>query len=124
MRRKSSNAQKLKDTIYRDTKILKIYSHFRSKLPRYKKNNSFLVAISGGPDSMALAAMSFVLKNEEKFKVFFALVDHGIRKNSNKEASNVKLILKKKGINIKILRNKKKYLIMFKRTLGILDTIF
>mgnify|MGYP001217828444 CR=1 FL=1 len=108
MRRKSSNAQKLKDTIYRDTKILKIYSHFRSKLPRYKKNNSFLVAISGGPDSMALAAMSFVLKNEEKFKVFFALVDHGIRKNSNKEASNVKLILKKKGINIKILRNKKK----------------
>ena len=123
MRRKSSNAQKLKDSIYRDTKILKIYSHFRSKLPKYKKNNSFLVAISGGPDSMALAAMSFVLKNEEKYKVFFCISGSRYQKKLNKEASNVKSILKKKGINIKILRNKKKYLIIFKRTLGILDMI-
>ena len=43
-----------------------------------------------------------------KCKVYFILVDHGIRKNSAKEALQVKKILKKHNIKLKILKNKKK----------------
>ena len=36
-----------------------------------------------------------------EYKVHFLLVDHGIRKNSTKEALNVKNILEKKEIKLK-----------------------
>ena len=52
MKRKNLNAAKLKDAVLKDKKISKIYS----KLNLTTKNTkSFLAAISGGSDSMALA---------------------------------------------------------------------
>ena len=57
---------------------------------------------------MALAGLSSILMSEKKYKVFFALVDHGIRKNSSKEANQVKKLLKKNNIRLEILKNKKR----------------
>jgi tRNA(Ile)-lysidine synthase len=85
-----------------------IYSNFKSSLKKYIKNENFLVAVSGGPDSLALTALSKIYSNEKKNKIFFVLIDHGIRANSFDEAKNVKSLLKKKQIDLIILRNNEK----------------
>tara|TARA_B100000780_G_scaffold278561_1_gene252533 strand:- start:246 stop:1295 length:1050 start_codon:yes stop_codon:yes gene_type:complete len=89
-------------------KLSLIYSNFKSQLEKTIKKQSFLVAVSGGPDSLALTALSYEYSIEKKNKVHFVIVDHGIRKNSKKEASAVKDFLKKKRIKLIILTNKKK----------------
>ncbi len=108
MKIKNLNALKNRDIFIKDKKIVEIYSKLKAILLKYKKNNSFGIAVSGGPDSMALAYLSRNLLTEMKCKVYFILVDHGIRKNSAKEALQVKKILKKHNIKLKILKNKKK----------------
>ena len=108
MKRKNLSVAKLRDVFIRDKKISEIYFKLRSVLSKYKKNNSFAVSISGGPDSMALAALSNLLIHNEKYRIHFLLVDHGIRVNSSKEALKVQRLLKKNKINLKILKNKKK----------------
>ena len=85
-----------------------IYLNFKLYLKNLKKKKNFLVAVSGGPDSLALTVLSKIYSNEEKNKIFFILIDHNIRLNSSKEAKAVKLLLKKKKINLIILKNKKK----------------
>ena len=100
MRTKNSSVTRL-DTLIVNSKV-------KSILNKYKKNNIFVVGVSGGPDSLALSYITNSLKNKSKFKFFFALVDHGIRKNSNTEALKVKDLLKKHKIKLEILRNKKK----------------
>jgi tRNA(Ile)-lysidine synthase len=107
MSKKDSSVLQLKN-LSSNNKTSLIYSNFRSQLNTSIKKNTFLVAVSGGPDSLALSALSYVYSIEKKTKVFFVLVDHGIRTNSSKEAQNVKNLLKKSGIKLKILRNKKK----------------
>ena len=104
MKRKNLNAKKLKDVILKDKKISKIYSKLNSTT---NKTKSFLAAISGGSDSMALALLSKLLKEEKNKKVYFVHVDHAIRKNSSKEALQLKNILKKYKIHLKIIKNKK-----------------
>jgi len=108
MKRKNLSVAKPNDVFIQDKKIAEIYFKLSSVLSKYKKNNSFAAAISGGPDSMALAALSKLLVVEEKYRVHFLLVDHGIRKDSGKEALKVKRLLKKNKINLKILKNRKK----------------
>ena len=107
MSKKNSSVLRLKD-LSLNNKTSPIYFNFKSQLEISIKKNTFLVALSGGPDSLALSALSYAYSIENKSKVFFVLVDHGIRKNSSKEAQNVKRLLKKKGINLTILKNKKK----------------
>ena len=81
-----------------------IYSNFKNKLDKLKRK-SYLVAISGGPDSLALAALSKAYSTEKKTKFYYTLVNHNIRRNSSKEADQVKALLKKHKINLKILNN-------------------
>ena len=69
MKRKSSNVQKLKNTLLQDKKILRIYIELKNFLSKNKNIKSFTVALSGGPDSMALAGLSNFLMREEKYKV-------------------------------------------------------
>jgi len=107
MNKKDSSVLQLKD-LSSNNKTSHIYSNFRSQLNTSIKKNTFLVAVSGGPDSLALSALSHTYLIEKKSKVFFVLVDHGIRTNSSIEAQNVKNLLKKKGINLTVLKNKKK----------------
>ena len=63
-----------------------------------------LVAVSGGPDSLALTALTKAY-SYTKIKFFYALINHNIRKNSHQEALKTKTLLKK--INLKIFLNKK-----------------
>ena len=79
MKIKNLNVAKLKDVIIQDKKISAIYLKLKSVLSKRKQNNSFAVAVSGGPDSMALAFLSNLLAHETRCRMYFLLVDHGIR---------------------------------------------
>jgi tRNA(Ile)-lysidine synthase len=83
-----------------DKKIYKIFKQFENSL-NIKEN--LAVAVSGGPDSLALAflAKCYSLKNNVKIKYF--IVDHKLRKESSSEAKAVSNILKNFKINCKIL---------------------
>tara|TARA_B110000444_G_scaffold219719_1_gene220053 strand:+ start:275 stop:574 length:300 start_codon:yes stop_codon:yes gene_type:complete len=76
-----------------------IYPNFKLYLNKFIKSKNILVAVSGGSDSLALAALSKIYSNEYKKKTFFfALVDHGMRANSSQEAVDIKSLLKKKKL--------------------------
>ena len=81
-------------------RILKIFKIFSASLDT-KEN--IAVAVSGGPDSLALAylAKCYSLKNGVKVKYF--IVDHKLRKESSSEAKKVKSVLKKLDIECKVL---------------------
>jgi tRNA(Ile)-lysidine synthase len=81
-------------------KISKIFKEFLNPLNVKEK---LAVAVSGGPDSLALAFLvkCHSLKNQIKVKYF--IVDHKLRKESSLEAKTVKAILKKINIDCKIL---------------------
>ena len=100
MRTKNLSVARLKD--------VDIYSKVKAVLKKYKKNNSFVVGVSGGPDSLALTALTKAIAEEKKYRFFYALVDHSLRKNSANEALQVKKLLNENGINLEILKNKKK----------------
>ena len=85
-----------------------IYYSFKSYLEKFIKKKNFLVAVSGGPDSLALTALSNIYSSEKKNKVFFTLINHGLRPDSTKEANAVRSLLKKKKIRLIILKNKEK----------------
>ena len=109
MKKKSLNVKKkilnLDLNKISNKKILKIYREFKFFIKAtIKKENQIAVAVSGGPDSLALAYLSKYLSQKEKIKVQFLIVDHGIRKNSQKEAKKVKFFLKKFDIDCQILR--------------------
>ena len=93
---------------FKDYKNLSaIFFNFKSKLDSLKKKK-YLVAVSGGPDSLALVALTKAYTFFSKTKFYFLLVDHNIRKNSNQEAKRVKNLLKKENLTLKISLNKKK----------------
>jgi tRNA(Ile)-lysidine synthase len=107
MSKKDSSVLNLKD-LNPNNKISLIYSNFNSQLNTFIKKRAFLVAVSGGSDSLALSALSKFYSKENKNKIFYVMIDHGLRSNSSKEALDVKNLLKKKGIVLKVLKNKKK----------------
>ncbi|MDC1212732.1 tRNA lysidine(34) synthetase TilS [Pelagibacteraceae bacterium] len=93
---------------FKDFKDLsKIFLKFKNKLDLLNKNN-YAVAVSGGPDSLALVALSKAYTYTKKTNFHYILIDHNIRKNSAKEAKQVKNLLKKNKINLNIILNKKK----------------
>ncbi len=104
---KKNSSVNLKKSFKCTERFSKIYLDFKKKLSRFK-TKSFVVAISGGPDSLALAALIKTYSYEKKMKLQFALVNHNIRNNSLKEALKVKELLKKYKIDLKILNNKTK----------------
>ncbi len=86
----------------------KIYQKVKFILNKHKKNNSFVVGVSGGPDSLALVYITKNISKKYNYKFYFAIVDHGLRKNSSNEALVVKKLLKKQHLELTILKNKKK----------------
>jgi tRNA(Ile)-lysidine synthase len=81
-------------------KVLQIYNKFEKSL---NINQSFAVAVSGGPDSLALAFLSKIFSIKNKVVPKYFIVDHKLRPESTKEAMLVKRILKKQSINVQIL---------------------
>ena len=107
MSKKDLSVLKLNHLIL-NKKISPIYSNFKNQLEKNIKKNIFLVAVSGGPDSLALSALTQKYLNEKNQKAYFVLVDHSIRSNSAKEAKAVKNLFKQKKMNLVVLKNTKK----------------
>ena len=81
-------------------KISKIYSEFSSFLEDKK---DLAVAVSGGPDSLALAYLAKCYSLKNKIKVKYYLVNHKLRKESSLEAEMVQKVLRKIDVQCKIL---------------------
>ena len=64
------------------------FQNFKTKLDRLKIK-SCTVAVSGGADSLALVALTKAYSFTKKTKFHYVLVNHNIRKNSAKEATQV-----------------------------------
>ena len=79
MSKKNSNVI-LKDKFKNYQELSKIYINFKKQLNKLKKN-FFLIAVSGGPDSLALAALAKAYSYEKKSKFHYVLVDHKIIKD-------------------------------------------
>ena len=115
----------LKDK-FDNKRIIKIYKNFENSLDL---NQSFIVAVSGGPDSLALAFLAKIYSLKNKLKAKFFIIDHKLRLNSSKEANKVKSILKRFSIdaevlvwngkkpkkNIQSLARKKRYELLFNK---------
>ena len=79
----------------KDKRILQIYKKFKSNLIL---NKNFIVAVSGGPDSLALSFLAKIYSIKNSLDVKYFIVDHKLRKNSTFEAKNVQKNLKKFSI--------------------------
>ena len=84
----------------KDRRTLQIYKKFENNLP-IKKN--FIVAVSGGPDSLALSFLAKIYSIKNSLDVKYFIVDHKLRKNSTLEAKYVQKRLKIFLIKLNIL---------------------
>ena len=103
MSKKNSNVI-LKNGFKEFKDLSKVYFEFKRKLNNLKEK-TFLVAVSGGSDSLALTALTRAFYFEKKKKFHYVLVNHNIRKNSSKEAKEVQKLLKRNQIDLEILNN-------------------
>ena len=91
--------------ILRDKKIFQIFKSFEKNFKNLNNTEKVIVAVSGGPDSLALCfLLSYYAYKNKNIKPFFYLVDHGLRKGSAREALQVKKLLSLNNINLKILK--------------------
>jgi len=84
----------------KDKRILQIYKKFESNL---FINKDFIVAVSGGPDSLALSFLAKIFAIKKFLIVKYFIVDHKLRKESTSEAKHVQRLLKNYSINLNIL---------------------
>ena len=85
----------------KDKKTFEIYNKFKSNL---KLKDNFLVAVSGGPDSLALSFLANIYAIKNSLKVKFALIDHKLRHNSTDEANFVKNLLNSYSMELVVLK--------------------
>ena len=86
-------------------------SYFNLILKRhylFEKQPKIAVAVSGGPDSMALLFLLNIWIKKKRGSLVALIVDHKIRKESGKEAKTISDYLKEHKIRSKILNINKK----------------
>jgi tRNA(Ile)-lysidine synthase len=113
MKKKSLAAKK---TIHRSllnhlkySQVRKVFNGCRNYLDKFiNKKSKIGVAVSGGPDSLALAYLTKCYSLKNKLSSNFFLIDHALRKESSKEAKSVKLLLEKFDIDCEIIKWKGK----------------
>ncbi|WP_435149281.1 tRNA lysidine(34) synthetase TilS [Candidatus Pelagibacter bacterium nBUS_32] len=96
----SSKTHKLLLDKLKDKRTLQIYKKFENYL---NINENFTVAVSGGPDSLALSFLAKIYSIKNFLNIKYFIVDHKLRKNSTSEAKYVQKQLKKFLINSNIL---------------------
>ena len=77
-----------------------------NKLSCFENNPSVAVAVSGGPDSMALVYIVNKWVKNKNGKLLALIFDHRLRNNSNEEANEVKIFLKELQIKSHIIKAK------------------
>ena len=122
---KTKNLKHLKNLL-KNKKVAQIYKKFEKSIDI---DENFAVAVSGGPDSLALAFLAKIYSIKKKIVSKFFIVDHKLRPESTREANHVRKVLKdftidaeiltwkgkKPSKNIQALARKKRYEILFKR---------
>ena len=103
MSRKNLNAIKTPKNLLSKLSNRKIGNLFKRFEKNFEINDNFAVAVSGGPDSLALAFLTKVFSVKNNLKGRYFIVDHKLRKESTKEANTVKKILGDFGINVELL---------------------
>ena len=96
----SSKTHKLLLNKLKDKRTIQIYKKFEKYLDI---NENFVVAVSGGPDSLALSFLTKIYSIKKSLRVKYFIVDHKLRKNSTSETNFVKKKLKEFSINLDIL---------------------
>ncbi|MDC0518454.1 tRNA lysidine(34) synthetase TilS, partial [Candidatus Pelagibacter sp.] len=96
---KIKNHKLLKDKL-KNKKIRQIYKRFEKS---FDIKENFAVAVSGGPDSLALAFLAKIYSINNNILSKFFIVDHKLRPESTREAKAVKQVLKKYFIDAEIL---------------------
>ena len=84
----------------KDRRIFQIYKKFENNLFINKK---FIVAVSGGPDSLALCFLAKIYSIKKSVDIKYYIVDHRLRKNSTLEAKFVQKKLKNFSVKLNIL---------------------
>ena len=81
-------------------RINQIYKKFEKS---FEPKTNFIVGVSGGADSLALAFLTKLYSYRNKISAKYFIVDHKLRKESSSESAKVKRILKSININSEIL---------------------
>ena len=124
---KNLSAKKIPKAIKDKLLNKKINDLYQSFEKFFTLKEQFIVAVSGGSDSLALAFLTKVYAIKKKINVKYIIVDHKLRNGSTKEAKKVKKILlnfsikskiltwqgKKPSKNIQSLARKKRYDLLF-----------
>ena len=100
---KNLNAIKIHKNLKSKLSNKKIQKLFNSFEKDFKLQKSYIVAVSGGPDSLALAFLTKLYSIKYKLKCRYFIVDHKLRKESTSEAIKVKKILNIFNIKSEIL---------------------
>jgi len=81
-------------------KIIELYRIFEKD---FKIKDSFVVAVSGGSDSLALAFLTKIYSIKNNLDCKYLIIDHKLRSNSTVEAKKVQKVLKEFNIKAEIL---------------------
>ena len=84
----------------KDKKTSQIYYKFEKN---FELEKDFIVAVSGGPDSLALSFLTKIYSIKKLLNVKYFIVDHKLRSASRNEVRYVRNILKKLSIKLRIL---------------------
>lgn len=84
----------------KDKRIFKTYKKFEKYL---NINENFIVAVSGGPDSLALSFLTKIYSIKNFLDAKYILIDHKLREDSTEEAKWAKKKLKDYSIDLNIL---------------------
>ena len=101
---KNSSVRKKIPNIYKSRLLNQKANQILKKFEKsFKINTNFIVAVSGGADSLALAFLTKVYALKKNLTPRYFIVDHKLRKESTYEAHKVKRILKSLKINSHVL---------------------
>ncbi len=126
---KNLNAIKTRKKLISKLSNKKIKNLFKKFEKNFEINQGFAVAVSGGPDSLALAFFTKIFAIKYHLNCKYFIVDHRLRKESTLEAKKVKKTLgnfgikaevlnwvgKKPNRNIQSLARKKRYDLLFSK---------
>ena len=103
MNLKNLNAIKIHRNLKLKLSNKKIQKLFKTFEKDFNIQKGFIVAVSGGPDSLALAFLTKLYSVKHKLKCRYFIIDHKLREESTSEAIKVKKILNTFNIKSEIL---------------------